>query len=197
MRTVEKRCEMSSAILPSVSSAKRSKTSQFTAGIERGGGLVENEQLRVAKIGARQGELLPFAAGEIDAALEAAAQHLVVAALQLCDHAGGQALLGRVFDFFRRVRNFDAAHGDVFARRHFVAHEVLKDDADLGVQVGQVVLAQIDAIEQDLAFGGIVEPRDELDDGGLALAVFADQGDALAGLRVKLKLLRTRRLVPG
>ena len=37
----------------------------------------------------------------------------------------------------------------------------------------------------------------QLDDGGLSLAVFADQSDAFAGLRVKLKLLRTRRSVPG
>ena len=80
MRTVEKRWEMNSAILPSVSSAKRSKTSHFAARIEGGGGLVENEQLRVAKVGAGQRQLLPFAAGEIDAAFEAPAQHLVVAA---------------------------------------------------------------------------------------------------------------------
>ena len=138
-------------------------------------------KLRIAKIGAGQCELLPFAAGEIDAALEAAAQHLIVAALQLGDYTGGQALLSRILDFFGRVGNFNAAHGDVFARRHLVAHEVLEDDADLRVQIVQVVFAQIDAIEQNLAFGRIVEPRDELDDGGLALAVFADERDALAG----------------
>ena len=78
------------------------------------------------------------------------------------------------------MRNFDAAHGDVFARRHLIAHEVLKDDADLRVQVVQIVFAQVDAIEQNLAFGRIVEPGNELDDRGLALAVFANQGHALA-----------------
>src|SRR4029077_11022507 len=34
------------------------------AGVQRGGGLVENEDLRVAHVGAGDGDLLPFAAGE-------------------------------------------------------------------------------------------------------------------------------------
>ncbi len=95
--------------------------------------------------------------------------------------AGGKALFCRIFNLIGRVRNLDAAHGDVFARGHLVAHEVLEDDADLGVQIGKIVFAQIDAIEQDLPLGRIVEPRNQLDDGGFALAVFADQRDALAG----------------
>ncbi len=32
-----------------------------------------------------------------------------------------------------------------------------------------------------MAFGGVVEAGDELDDGGFALSVFADEGNALAG----------------
>ena len=48
------------------------------------------------------------------------------------------------------------------------------------VQVGEVVFAQIDAIQQNPAFGRIVEPRDQLDDRGFSLAVFADQRHALA-----------------
>ncbi len=86
------------------------------------------------------------------------------------------------------MRHFDAAHCDVFARGHFVAHEVLKDDADLGVQIGQVVFAQVDAIEQNLAFGRIVEARDQLDDGGLSLAVLADQSHALSGAEREIEI---------
>ena len=65
------------------------------------------------------------------------------------------------------------------------------------MQIVEVVFAQVDAVEQDLAFGGIVEARDQLDDGGFALAVFADQGDALAGPSVKLKLLEDAPVGPG
>ena len=83
-------------------------------------------------------------------------------------------------------------------RGHLEAHEVLEDDPDLAVKVGEVVLAEVDAVEQDLALGGIVETGDELDDGGLALAVLADERDAFSrGERVRLKFERTFRLVPA
>ena len=48
---------------------------------------------------------------------------------------------------------FDAPDGDVFARRHLVAHEVLEDDANLAIQVVQVIFAQVDSVEQNLPFG--------------------------------------------
>src|SRR5581483_1037856 len=40
----------------------------------------------------------------------------------------------------------------------------------------------IDAVDEDAARGGVVEPRDEVDERGLAAAGGADQGDGLAGL---------------
>jgi hypothetical protein len=86
-----------------------------------------------------------------------------------------------VFNLFLRVRHFDAAHGNILAGGHFIAHEVLKDHADFGVQGGQVIFAKIDAVKQNLAFGWIVETRDELDHGGLALTIFANQSHTLPG----------------
>src|ERR1700676_3917100 len=44
------------------------------ARVERGGRLVQDEQLRVAEIGASQRQALPFATGQIHAALEVRAQ---------------------------------------------------------------------------------------------------------------------------
>ena len=55
-----------------------------------------------------------------------------------------------MFNFFFGVRDFNPANGDVFASRHLVAHEVLKDDSDFSVKIGQVVFAQVDAIQQNL-----------------------------------------------
>ena len=83
MRTLEKRCEISTAVLPSLSSLKRWNTSNSDARVERRGGLVEDQQLRVAHVGARDGDLLPLAAGQVDAGAEALADHLVVALRQL------------------------------------------------------------------------------------------------------------------
>ena len=51
----------------------------------------------------------------------------------------------------------------------------------------QVIFAKVDAVEQDLPFGRIVKPGEQLDDGGLALAVFADKRDPLAGMQVEIE----------
>jgi hypothetical protein len=85
-----------------------------------------------------------------------------------------------MFNFLGSVRDFNSANCDVFARRHFVAHEVLKDDSDLRMQIGQIVFAEVDAIEQNLTFGWIVETRDQLDDGGFPLAVLTNQSHAFS-----------------
>src|SRR5688572_32922394 len=53
---------------------------ELRARVERRGGLVEDEDLRVAHVGARDGDLLPFAAGQVDARSPALADDLVVAA---------------------------------------------------------------------------------------------------------------------
>ena len=84
----------------------------------------------------------------------------------------------------------DAAHFDVFARRHFVAHEVLKDDSDLGMQVGEIVLPQVHSIQQNPAFGGVVKPRDQFHDCGFSLAVLANQRHPLAGLQREIKTVK-------
>src|SRR5579863_4661471 len=82
----------------------------------------------------------------------------------------------------------DAPHRDVLARRHLITHEVLEDDADFRMKVGQVILAQVHTVEQDLTFRRIVEPRDQFHHGGLALAVLADQCDALPGLQCEVEI---------
>ena len=67
MRTVEKRCEMNSAILPVGEFGEPLKHLILASRIQRGGGFVKNQQLRIAQVGASQRQLLPFAAGKIDA----------------------------------------------------------------------------------------------------------------------------------
>src|ERR1700744_3959830 len=85
---------------------------------------------------------------------------------------------------------FDASNRDVFTGGHLVSHEILKNYPDLAVQVFQTVFAQVDAVEQDLSFGGIVEAGDQLDDGGLALSILADQGDPLANVQGEIEVLQ-------
>ncbi len=68
---------------------------------------------------------------------------------------------------------------------HVVTHVVLKNHADFFAQTVNIVLAQIDAVEQDRAFGGIVQARQQLDQCGLARAILSDQCDPLAGVEAK------------
>src|SRR5277367_3293869 len=83
----------------------------------------------------------------------------------------------------------DPGNRDIFPDGHLIAHEVLKDDADLAMQIFQVILPKIDAVEQNLPFRGIVETRNQLYDSGLALAVFANQRHPLSAAQLKVQLV--------
>ena len=161
---------------------------KFAAGVEGRGGFVEDEELGVAEVSTGERDLLPLASGKFDAAFETAAKHLVIATLQLVDNRIGKALVSGEFDLSVGIGGFHSTDGNVFLGGHLEAHEILKDDANLTMQVGQLVLAEIDAVEEDLAFGGVVEAGDELDDSGLALAVLADEGDAFAGRKSEIEV---------
>ena len=92
---------------------------------------------------------------------------------------------------------FDSSDGDVLARGHFIAHEILEDDADFPIEIFQVVFPQVHAVEQDLPLGRIVEPRHQLHDRSLAFAILADQSDPLARTEVRFNLSITARVDPG
>ena len=149
--------------------------------IERRRRLVENDELRIAQIAAGQREFLPFTAGEIDAALEAAAEHLLEPIRKALDQVDRPAAGGRGQQPLGIADLADLPGGDVFAGRQIVAHEILKDDADLLVQVFEAVFAQIHAVEQDAAASRLVKARQQLDECRLALPVFADQATRSPG----------------
>src|SRR5688500_2499678 len=67
----------------------------FGARVERGGGLVEDEDLGIAHVGARERDLLPLSATEIDALIEASSEHLAVSTGKARQQGGGERLLGR------------------------------------------------------------------------------------------------------
>src|SRR6267378_4319728 len=142
-------------------------------GIERGGGLVEHQDLRVAHEGARQGDLLPLAAGELLSILEPAAQHGVDLLRELLDDRSGAAVLHRALDARAVFQSRDPAHADVLSRRPLVADEILEEDADAIAQVPYVHVAQVDSAVIDGAFGRVVEAHEQLDERALAGAVFA------------------------
>ena len=189
IRTVEKRCEISSAILPAVSSAKRWNTSIFRAGVQRSGRLVENQDLRVAQVCAGQRDFLPFAAGKIHPALEAPAR-------AVCSYCLGS----RADDLFRQAlsRRFGNAGMSSASSRPSDAAMFCRAVISYRMKSWKMtpiwlcrssmaVLAEVHPVQQNAPSGGIVEPREQFHERCLALAVFADQRDALAGLDAQIE----------
>ena len=153
----------------------------FGPGIEGRRGLVEHQDGAVPHIGAGDGHLLPLAARQFHAVLEAPPERLLVALRQTRDHAVRQSASRRILDARAVSRLGDQPDLDVLRRREGVAHEILQDQGDAAAQIVEREGAQVDAVDRDAPLGRIVEPRQELDDRGLAGAVLADERHHLPG----------------
>src|SRR5260370_25093664 len=110
------------------------------------------------------------------------AQHLVEALRHaLRDRIGETAARG-LTDSCVVVQRLDLAHADVFPEDEVVADEILEDDSDILAKTVEVIVAQVDAVEQDAALVGIVEPREQLHERSLPRPIFSDQCDAFVRL---------------
>src|SRR4051794_36053816 len=69
----------------------------------------------------------------------------------------------------------DIADTDVLAGAELVGRVVLKHHPELLAELLRVVFTDVDAVDQDAAGGGIVEPAEQLDDGRFARAVLANE----------------------
>jgi len=152
----------------------------FGFGVERGGRFIKNENLGIPQIGARQRDLLPLAAGQVDAAVKAPSEHLFVAGFEFLHHVVRFALSSGRDDLIKILPLSDPPDGDILSRRHIVAHEVLKNYSDLAGVIVEVIFAKIDAVEINGPFRWVVKTRQQFDDRGLALAVLPDQRDTLS-----------------
>src|SRR5438046_9906121 len=99
--------------------------------VERCGRLVEDQKLCIAHVGASDGDLLPFAAREVDARSKALADHLVVSLGKLPDDLVRQAALGGRHDARAVMTRLDATDGDVVGRSEGLADELLKAPASV------------------------------------------------------------------
>ena len=88
--------------------------------------------------------------------------------------------MGGKLDVVLLLEPVDTAYCYVLSSGHLVAHEVLKDDTDIPMEIFQGVLPKVDAVQQNLSLGGIVEAGDEFDHGCLALAVLPNQRDSFS-----------------
>ena len=112
-------------------------------GVERGGGLVEDEDGRVLEQGARDGDALPLPAGEPAPPL---ADHGVVAARQVEDEVVGEGRARRRLD--ARLVHVVEAVGDVGAHGVVEEHRLLGHEADLLAQARERDLADVHAVDE-------------------------------------------------
>ena len=153
-----------------------SADAQFRVGVHAGRGLVEDEDARVKGQGAGKVDQLLLAGGKRTAAL---LHRFVEAARQALDEVqrvhikGGLAQVG--------VGDLLVAEADVSGDGSAEQERVLEDDGEVLAQREQIVLAQVDAVEQDLAGGHVVEAHHQAGEGGFPGAGVPHDGHRLAG----------------
>ncbi len=144
--------------------------------VERGGGLVEQQHVRVDEFGAGQRDQLALAGREVAAALGDGVQ---VAAVQRGDHVVGADRAGGRLDL--GIARLGPPVRDGVADRPGEEVRLLRDDPEPLAVRGEVELPQVGAVGGDPARGRVVEPGHQLDQRGLAGAGLADEGDGLPG----------------
>jgi hypothetical protein len=73
-----------------------------------------------------------------------------------------------------------APHPDVLADLELVLVEVLEENPEAAAQRPGVPVAHVTTVDQDAPLGRLVEPGEQLHQGGLARAVLPDERQALS-----------------
>ena len=144
------------------------------ARIDRGGRFVEDQDSGIGQCRAGDGDQLTLSLAEAGAAF---AEHGLILLRQAIDkyirvrHPGGgdDFLVGRI----------GAAKADILHDAGAEQEGILQDDADLRAQALRCNITHIDAIDADGALTDVIETRQQVDDGGLACAGRADDGEGL------------------
>jgi len=166
---------------------KRGLHRAFGFGVERAGGLVQNQNRRVLQNGAGDGQALALAAGKGNPFF---ADDGVEAVGLLHDEFVGEGVFGGGDDFL--ARRAQPAQLDVPADGVVEQNIFLRDDGDLIAQIARGYFAQIHAADFDGALRGVVETQEQIGERGLAGAAGADQRDELAGFDGKIDVVQNR-----
>ena len=146
----------------------------FALGVERRGGLVENEDVGIFQNGTRNGHPLPLSARKSTAPIA----HGGVVAL-----FGGDDEIVGIGDFCRfdhlLHRGIFDPESDVVEKRVVEEDSLLIDVANEGAEVAQAERAHIVAVDEDAARRDIVVARKEVDEGALTAATLPHQGHRL------------------
>ena len=155
------------------------------ARVDRGGRVVEDQNLRLFEKRPGDAETLLLSAGDVRAALldigvipvgEGADEFVRLREPARLDHL----VVGGVF----------VAPAQVILDRAGKQHILLQHDADRAAQRLKVVFAHISAADLDAALAHIVKARDELHEGRLARARTAEDADGHARVDVQVDVLQ-------
>ena len=172
---------------------ERALDRSFAFGVERTGRFVEQEERGVAaEQGAGDGEALTLATGE---ARTAFAHEGVEPVWQLAKEGLGIGIARGGPDLV--LRRVPIAVAQIVAGGRGEDHHFLRDHRNPLADVGRVGVLEVDAIERDAAFLRIVETLGELEDGGLARARRADQGELFVGADPEREIVQRGYFEPG
>ena len=150
---------------------------ELGVGVDGAGGLVEDEDAGAVGEGAGEGDELLLAGGERGAAFE---DGFGEGAGEGADEVGYVDFFGGVFYFL--VGDPVGAEADVLGDGAGEEEGVLEDDAEAAAEGGEVLVADVDAVDEDLAGLDVVEAHHEGGDGGFAGAGVAYDGGGFVGV---------------
>ena len=156
----------------------------FGAGVDGGGGFVEDHHRWVANRRTGNGEELALALRE---ACAVATENGVVAVRQHFDKAVGIGELGGVDALF--IRRLRVAVADVFHDGVSKEVDVLEHDAHGTAQIILFDMGDVDAVVEDGAVANVIEAVDEVGDGGFAGTGGTDKGHFLPRLGVEVDVV--------
>src|SRR5579884_1477318 len=154
-------------------------------GIERAGGLVENEDPRVLEDHARDGETLLLPSGETVAAL---AHHSVQALREIDDAVIDVGRSGCLCQLC--VAGVGTREEEVLADGGVEEERLLGDGGDDVGQRGQLQVPHVVAIDLDRSAADVVKPGSQIRDGRLAGAAWPDEGHQLTGLGLEVDVVK-------
>ena len=168
---------------PAACEALEAPSDQYlTLVVESGSRFVEDQDPGIFKEDPGDGYPLLLSAGELDSAFS---DITVVAVLKFSYEAVGSCEFGGIDDLF--LSRTGSAVSDVFAHGSAEEIYILLDDAYGFTQALERDLLYVLAVYRDLSPGNVVEPGDEIAEGGLAASARTDDRQVLAGLYVEIE----------
>jgi len=150
---------------------------ELGVGVDRAGGLVEDEDTWSVSEGAGEADELLLAGGESGSTL---LHGLAEPERKGADEVAHVDFVGGALELL--VGDPGGAEADVVGDGAGEEEGVLQDDSEAAAEGGEVLLADVDTVDEDRASLNVVEAHHQAGDGGLARAGVADDGGGLVGL---------------